>query len=150
VNSAGVYPEKGGAGFASTSDELWRKTLETNLLGAVRMCRAVVPLMKSAGTGRIVNISSQMGQFHNMGSGSPAYRASKAALNALTCMLASELRGSGILVNSVDPGWVKTDMGGPRATRTVEQGADTVVWLCLSPPEGPTGTFFRDRRAVPW
>jgi NAD(P)-dependent dehydrogenase (short-subunit alcohol dehydrogenase family) len=114
------------------------------------MCREVLPIMKRLRTGRIVNISSGMGQLHKMGEGSPAFRVSKAALNALTCTLAAEAAPSGILVNSMSPGWVRTDMGGEQAPRSVEEGADTAVWLCLLPSNGPTGQFFRDRKPIPW
>ena len=91
-----------------------------------------------------------MGQLERMGQGSPAYRISKTALNALTRTLAVELADTGILVNAVSPGWVKTEMGGPDAQRSVEEGADTAVWLSLLPTTGQTGTFFRDRKAIPW
>jgi NAD(P)-dependent dehydrogenase (short-subunit alcohol dehydrogenase family) len=150
VNNAGVYPESTEAKVVDTPTSMWRETLETNLFGAVRMCREVVPLMKKLRYGRIVNISSGLGQLHQMGEGSPAYRVSKAALNALTRTLAAEVAGSGILVNSMSPGWVRTDMGGEEAPRSVEEGADTAVWLSLLPSNGPTGQFFRDRKPIPW
>jgi NAD(P)-dependent dehydrogenase (short-subunit alcohol dehydrogenase family) len=150
VNNAGVYPEATDAKVVDTPTSMWRETFETNLFGAVRMCREVVPLMKKLRYGRIVNLSSGLGQLHQMGEGSPAYRVSKAALNALTKTLAAEVAGSGILVNSMSPGWVRTDMGGAEAPRGVEEGADTAVWLCQLPSNGPTGQFFRDRKAIPW
>jgi NAD(P)-dependent dehydrogenase (short-subunit alcohol dehydrogenase family) len=150
VNNAGVYPGSRESKVADTPTSLWRETLETNLFGAVRMCREVVPLMKKLRYGRIVNMSSGLGQLHQMGEGSPAYRVSKAALNALTRTLAAEVAGSGILVNSMSPGWVKTDMGGEEAPRSVEEGAETAVWLSLLPSNGPTGQFFRDRKPIPW
>ena len=150
VNNAGVYPEPREAKVIDTSTSLWRETFETNLFGAVRMCREVVPHMKKPRFGRIVNVSSGLGQMHHMGEGSPAYRVSKAALNALTRTLAAEVAGSGILVNSMSPGWVRTDMGGDGAPRSVEEGAETAVWLCLLPSSGPTGEFFRDRKPIPW
>ncbi len=150
VNNAGVYPESTEAKVVDTPTSMWRETLETNLFGAVRMCREVVPLMKRLRYGRVVNISSGLGQLHQMGEGSPAYRVSKAALNALTRTLAAEVAGSGILVNSMSPGWVRTDMGGEEAPRSVEEGADTAVWLALLPSNGPTGQFFRDRKPIPW
>jgi NAD(P)-dependent dehydrogenase (short-subunit alcohol dehydrogenase family) len=150
VNNAGVYPEETESKVEDTPTSVWRETFETNLFGAVRMCREVVPLMKKLRYGRIVNISSGLGQLHQMGEGSPAYRVSKAALNALTKTLAAEVAGSGILVNSMSPGWVRTDMGGEEAPRSVEEGAETAVWLSLLPSNGPTGQFFRDRKPIPW
>jgi len=150
VNNAGVYPESTDARVLDTPTAVWRETFETNLFGALRMCREVVPLMRKLRHGRIVNVSSGLGQLQQMGEGSPAYRVSKAALNALTCTLAAELAGSGILVNSMSPGWVQTDMGGEEAPRSVEEGAETAVWLCLLPSSGPTGRFFRDRKPIPW
>jgi NAD(P)-dependent dehydrogenase (short-subunit alcohol dehydrogenase family) len=121
-----------------------------NLFGAWRLCEAFIPLMQRIGHRRIVNISSGMGTLEEMGGGSPAYRASKTALNVLTRILASELRGSGILVNSVCPGSVRTDMGGSSASRSVEEGADTPVWAATLLNNSPTGGFFRDRRQIPW
>ena len=150
VNNAGVFPESYENKVVDTSTALWRETFETNLFGAVRMCREIVPRMRKLRYGRIVNVSSGMGQIQKMGEGSPAYRVSKAALNALTATLAAEVDGSGILVNSMSPGWVRTDMGGEGANRSVEEGADTAVWLCLLPSNGPTGQFFRDRKPIPW
>jgi NAD(P)-dependent dehydrogenase (short-subunit alcohol dehydrogenase family) len=150
VNNAGVYPESTDATVVDTPTAVWRETFETNLFGALRMCREIVPLMRKVRYGRIVNVSSGLGQLEQMGEGSPAYRVSKAALNALTCTLAAEVAGSGILVNSMSPGWVQTDMGGEEAPRTVAQGAETATWLCLLPSSGPTGRFFRDRKPIPW
>jgi NAD(P)-dependent dehydrogenase (short-subunit alcohol dehydrogenase family) len=150
VNNAGVYPEETNAKVVDSPTSIWRETLETNLFGAVRMCREVVPLMEKLRYGRIVNMSSGLGQLSTMGEGSPAYRVSKAALNALTRTLAAEVAGAGILVNSMSPGWVRTDMGGEDAPRSVEEGADTAAWLCLLPSSGPTGQFFRDRKPIPW
>jgi NAD(P)-dependent dehydrogenase (short-subunit alcohol dehydrogenase family) len=150
VNNAGTYPESREARVTDTKTSVWRETFETNLFGAVRMCREVVPLMQRVAYGRIVNLSSGLGQLSKMGEGSPAYRVSKAALNALTVTLAAEVKGEGILVNSMSPGWVRTDMGGEEAPRGVEEGADTAVWLALLPSSGPTGQFFRDRKPIPW
>jgi NAD(P)-dependent dehydrogenase (short-subunit alcohol dehydrogenase family) len=150
VNNAGVYPESTDARVLDTATSMWRETFETNLFGALRMCREVVPHMRKLRYGRVVNVSSGLGQLQQMGEGSPAYRVSKAALNALTCTLAAEVAGSGILVNSMSPGWVQTDMGGKEAPRSVEEGADTAVWLSLLPSSGPSGQFFRDRKPIPW
>ena len=125
------------------------EALETNLFGAWRLAQASIPLLRRHGGGRIVNVSSEAGSLAGMGGGTPAYSVSKVALNALTRMLAAELRGAGILVNSVCPGWVATDMGGPGG-RPVEEGAASVVWAATLPDDGPTGGFFRDGRPLPW
>lgn len=106
--------------------------------------------MVRGGYGRIVNVSSGMGQLADMGGGYPAYRMSKTCLNAMTRIMASELRGSNILVNAMCPGWVGTDMGGPGAYHSVEQGAETAVWLATLPDDGPQGGFFRDKKPIPW
>jgi NAD(P)-dependent dehydrogenase (short-subunit alcohol dehydrogenase family) len=149
INNAGIANDSGQRGVDADLASV-REALEANLFGAWRLCEAFVPLMQRNGYGRIVNISSGMGALNDMGGGSPAYRVSKTALNALTRILASELRGSGILVNSVSPGWVRTDMGGSDASRSVEEGADTPIWAATLPDNGPTGGFFRDRRPVSW
>jgi NAD(P)-dependent dehydrogenase (short-subunit alcohol dehydrogenase family) len=149
VNNAGILNDEDQRGVDADLDGV-RDSLEANLFGAWRLCEAFIPLMQRHGYGRIVNISSGLGALEEMGGGSPAYRVSKAALNALTRILASELEGSGILVNSVSPGWVQTDMGGSEASRSVEEGADTPVWAATLPNDGPTGGFFRDRQQIPW
>ena len=149
INNAGVMPEHGeAAGVFKADVDLVRQTLETNTLGALGVAQALIPLMR--GEGRVVNVSSGMGQLAEMNGGWPGYRFSKVALNALTRILADELEGTRIKVNSVCPGWVRTDMGGPSATRSVEQGAETPVWLALLPDDGPTGGFFRDKQPIPW
>jgi NAD(P)-dependent dehydrogenase (short-subunit alcohol dehydrogenase family) len=125
------------------------EALETNLMGAWRVTLALLPLLRSSGHGRIVNVSSEAGSLASMGGGTPAYSVSKTALNALTKMLAAELRDDGILVNSVCPGWVATDMGGAGG-RPVAEGARSVVWALELPDNGPTGGFFRDGRPLPW
>jgi NAD(P)-dependent dehydrogenase (short-subunit alcohol dehydrogenase family) len=150
VNNAGAAFEPFGSSFFDASLETVRKSFEVNTLGAVRCCRALVPLMKRNGYGRVVNVSSGMGQLSDMNGGSPGYRISKAGLNALTKLLSDELADSHIKVNAVCPGHVKTDMGGPHASRTVEEGVDTTVWLATLRDDGPTGSFFRDCKAIPW
>jgi NAD(P)-dependent dehydrogenase (short-subunit alcohol dehydrogenase family) len=127
-----------------------RTTLETNLYGMLRVTQALLPLMHESRTGRVVNLSSAMGQLSEMAAGAPAYRISKTAVNALTRILAVELAGTRIKVNAVCPGWCRTDMGGPEASRTAEEGIDTVVWLATLPDDGPSGGFFRDRQPIPW
>ena len=126
-----------------------REALETNVLGAWQLTERLVPLLRRSDRGRIVNVSSSGGSLAEMGGGIPAYRISKASLNALTRMWADELRPDRILVNSVCPGWVATDMGGPGG-RPVGEGAAGVVWAATLADDGPTGGFFRDRHPVPW
>ncbi len=149
VNNAGIMNDDGQGGVDADLDRV-RGALEANLFGAWRLCEAAVPLMRRGGYGRIVNVSSGLGALEDMGGGQPGYRLSKAGLNVLTRILSSELRGAGILVNSVCPGWVQTDMGGTNASRTVEEGADTPVWAATLQDSGPTGGFFRDRRPIAW
>jgi NAD(P)-dependent dehydrogenase (short-subunit alcohol dehydrogenase family) len=150
VNNAGILADPRGSRFLDSRPATFRQTLDTNVFGPLLLCQALLPLMKRNRYGRIVNISSGQGQLSEMGAGTPAYRISKTALNALTRVLAAEFAGSGILVNSMCPGWVRTDMGGPGAPRTVEQGADTAVWLATLPNDGPNGGFFRDRKPIAW
>jgi len=150
VNNAGILIDRRGASVLDVSIETMRSTLETNLYAPLQISQGLVPLMREHGHGRIVNLSSGLGQLDGMGDGTPAYRISKVALNALTLMFATATKGSGILVNSMCPGWVRTAMGGPNATRGVERGAETAVWLALLPDDGPTGGFFRDRQPIAW
>jgi NAD(P)-dependent dehydrogenase (short-subunit alcohol dehydrogenase family) len=150
VNNAGVLLDPRGSRVLDAEPATFRDTLAINLMGPLLLMQALVPLMKRHAYGRIVNLSSGQGQLSAMGAGSPAYRVSKTALNALTRTLAAELGGSGILVNAMCPGWVKTDLGGPNAPRTVEQAADGAVWLATLPDDGPSGGFFRDRETIPW
>jgi NAD(P)-dependent dehydrogenase (short-subunit alcohol dehydrogenase family) len=148
VNSAAILYDTWQR--AATADlDVVREALETNTFSAWRMCQAFLPLLRHSAHGRIVNVSSEAGSLRGMGGGTPAYNISKVALNALTRMLAAELRATGILVNAVCPGWVATDMGGPGG-RPVAQGAARVVWAALLPDDGPTGGFFRDGRVLPW
>lgn len=135
---------------ASTADlSVIHEALETNLFGVWRVTLALLPLLRRSEHGRIVNVSSGAGSLTQMGAGTPAYSTSKAALNALTRMLAAELRADRILVNSVDPGWVATDMGGPGGG-PVSDGAAGILWAANLPDSGPSGGFFYDTRPVPW
>jgi NAD(P)-dependent dehydrogenase (short-subunit alcohol dehydrogenase family) len=126
-----------------------REAAETNLYGPWLMVQEFLPLLRDSSHPRIVNVSSEAASLATMGGGTPAYTASKVALNALTRMLADELRRDRILVNAVCPGWVATDMGGPGG-RPVTEGAASVVWAATLPDSGPTGGFFRDGRPLPW
>jgi NAD(P)-dependent dehydrogenase (short-subunit alcohol dehydrogenase family) len=126
-----------------------RRAFETNVLGAWRTTQALLPALRASRHPRVVNVSSESGSLTRMGGGTPAYAVSKTALNALTRMLADELRGDRILVNAVCPGWVATDMGGAGG-RPVRDGAASVVWAVDLPDDGPTGGFYRDGEPLPW
>jgi NAD(P)-dependent dehydrogenase (short-subunit alcohol dehydrogenase family) len=129
--------------------EIVNQALVTNLLGPWRLSKRFIPIMKKNRYGRIVNVSSLAGSLHFMGKGAPAYSISKTALNALTRKLAAELLGTGILVNSIDPGWVATDMGG-RGGRPIEEGVKGIVWASTLPDKGPTGGFFFEGKPIEW
>jgi NAD(P)-dependent dehydrogenase (short-subunit alcohol dehydrogenase family) len=149
VNNAAVMTDM--AQEASTADlPVVRSVLDTNLIGAWMFTRAMVPAMRQRRYGRVVNMSSGIARFRVLGPGAPVYRVSKTALNALTRILAEELRADGILVNACCPGWVQTDLGGPGATVTVTEAADTPVWLATLPEDGPTSGFYRNRRPLEW
>jgi NAD(P)-dependent dehydrogenase (short-subunit alcohol dehydrogenase family) len=148
INNAGIFLDKGE--FVNTSLDELNATLQTNVAGPLRLVQLFLPGMIQNNYGRIVNVSSGMGQLSDMGSGYPAYRISKAAINAITRIAAQETSGKDIKVNSVCPGWVKTDMGGPNASRTVEKGAETIVWAALLPENAPSGKFFRDKQEIEW
>lgn len=149
VNNAGIFPDKMGSAFESNVDNM-RAAMETNVYGPFRLCQLFLPLMQQNNYGRVVNLSSGMGQLTDMNGGCPGYRTSKTALNALTRLFADEMKNTNVLINSMCPGWVKTDMGGPNATREIPEGADTAVWLATLPEGGPSGGFFRDRQVIPW
>ena len=148
VNNAGI----GGSydGVAEYDLDLAHEVLETNLFGAWRLTQAFLPLLRRGGHGRIVNVSSGSGQLSDMNGGTAAYRVSKSGINALTRILSNDEAGHGILANSLCPGWVRTDMGGRGAPRSVAEGADTAVWLATLGDDGPNGGFFRDRKPIPW
>jgi NAD(P)-dependent dehydrogenase (short-subunit alcohol dehydrogenase family) len=135
-------------GILELSPKTFETTMRTNALGPLLVAQAVAPLLRRSKAARVVNVSSGAGQISSMNHYAPAYSISKAALNAITVMLAHALPSA--RVNCVDPGWVRTDMGGPHATRSVEQGAETIVWLATLPDDGPTSGFFHDRRRIAW
>jgi NAD(P)-dependent dehydrogenase (short-subunit alcohol dehydrogenase family) len=148
VNNAGILPDQ-DASALEVKVEVVRATFETNALAPLRLSQILVPLLKRSADGRIVNQSSGMGALSAMEGDHAAYRLSKAALNGVTAILAAELHGA-VRVNSVCPGWVKTDLGGAGAQRDVAQGADTAVWLALDAPAELSGKFVRDRKVIPW
>lgn len=157
VNNAGILVDS-HTGIGELSIAILQNTLETNAFGPLLLSQSCIPLMKANNYGRIVNISSTLGSLTDMAGRdshdakvhSPAYRLSKTMLNGITVMLAAEMRGTNILINSACPGWVRTDLGGSQAPLSPEQGADTPVWLATLPDGGPTGGFFRDRQPIPW
>jgi len=149
VNNAGLLLDDGDD-VLETDLQHFRACMETNVYGPLRMAQAVMPGMIALGYGRVVNVSSGAGRISSMTDYAPPYSLSKAALNALTRLLAAAARGHDVLVNAVDPGWVRTDMGGSAAPRSVAQGADTIVWCATLPRGGPSGRFFHDRKEVAW
>lgn len=151
VNNAGIFPESDAVGSVFDAPfELIERAFRTNTLGALAVVRLLVPIMKRRRQGCIVNVSSGMGGLTEMNGGYPAYRLSKASLNALTRILADELQSTEIRVNSVCPGWVRTDMGGPGAKRSIEEGVEGILWAATLPPDGPTGGFYRDGNPLAW
>eukprot|EP01116_Phalansterium_solitarium_P008483 TRINITY_DN22385_c0_g1_i1.p1 TRINITY_DN22385_c0_g1~~TRINITY_DN22385_c0_g1_i1.p1 ORF type:complete len:261 (-),score=54.97 TRINITY_DN22385_c0_g1_i1:154-936(-) len=174
INNAGISIDHGRSALDVPGDVV-DKTFRTNTLGPLLLSQLFAPGMVANKYGRIVNVSSGLGQLSNMGGGFASYRLSKAALNALTRILDAELRGTNVLVNSACPGFVRTDMTAPRApagdpdarpnpaiarlflratntkvVRSPDEGADTAVWLATLPDDGPRGGFFRDRQPIPW
>jgi NAD(P)-dependent dehydrogenase (short-subunit alcohol dehydrogenase family) len=147
VNNAAILLDE-HIGVLETTAEVFEETLRANALGPLLMTQAVAPLLRRSDAARVVNVSSGAGQLSSMSSYAPAYSVSKAALNAITLQLAAAMPFA--RVNCVDPGWVRTDMGGPHAPRSVAEGADTIVWLATLPADGPTGGFFHDRRHIAW
>jgi NAD(P)-dependent dehydrogenase (short-subunit alcohol dehydrogenase family) len=149
INNAGINYDTWETAENADIDGTVMETITTNLLGPWRMCQAFMPLLRKSSAGRIVNVSSEAGSLTEMGAGPPAYQVTKAALNALTRTLAGELRGTHVLVNSVCPGWVATDMGGAGG-RPVAEGASGIVWAAILPDDGPSGGFFQDRKPLKW
>lgn len=147
INNAGINYDTWQNSLNADLDNV-RETLETNLFGAWAMIQAFFPLMQQNSYGRIVNVSSSSGEITNPSSGTPGYSISKVSLNMLTVKFALFITEKDILINSVCPGWVKTDMGGSMAPRSVSQGAETILWAALLPKGGPSGKFFRDKKEI--
>jgi NAD(P)-dependent dehydrogenase (short-subunit alcohol dehydrogenase family) len=148
INNAAILHDQNHASVQVSLPDM-RETMETNLYGPMMITRAMIPFLKKSDDPRVINLSSTMGQLSSMGAGYAAYRISKTALNALTVIQSKELVRDGIKVNSMCPGWVKTEMGGPNATRSPGEGAKTAVWLATS-GNIPSGKFFKDKKEIPW
>lgn len=149
VNNAGIYPDE-GTSLLTVSRELMVTTFQTNTFGALEVVQAFLPFLRRSASGRIINVSSGYGQLEGLSPEAPSYCLSKLALNGLTIMLSQSFKPDHVAVNSICPGWVRTDMGGASAARSVEEGADTAVWLADEAPHEHTGKFFRDRQEIPW
>lgn len=148
INNAGIMIEENHKIMNVELDDL-HKTMATNLYGPLMLTRTMLPFFKDSKDARVINVSSRMGQLSGMEGGHAAYRISKAALNALTIVMAKELEDDGIRVNTICPGWVRTDMGGPDANKSIEKGADTAVWL-VTADKIENGKFYADRKVIPW
>ena len=149
INNAGIYPDK-GLTITTVSRDRMVETFQTNTLGALEVTQQFLPYLRKGSASCVINVSSGLGQLDGLSAALPSYCLSKLALNGLTIMLAEALQADGIAVNSMCPGWVRTDMGGANADRSVPEGADTAVWLAAEAPHELTGKFFRDRQEIPW
>ncbi|RKZ82777.1 MAG: short-chain dehydrogenase [Candidatus Parabeggiatoa sp. nov. 1] len=149
VNNAGVHLNPTESALTVALD-IVKRSMEADVYGHLLLCQKIIPLMRQHHYGRIVNMSSKAGQLATMGAKKLGYKMSKAALNVLTAVLADEVKGNNILINSMTPGWVRTEMGGSEAPRSIEEGADTAIWLATLPDDGPTGGFFYEHQPIPW
>ncbi|MEH2249371.1 SDR family NAD(P)-dependent oxidoreductase [Nostoc sp.] len=147
INNAGVYLDK-DVNILTIDRELLDSTMNANTFGAIRMVQAFLPLLEKSPNARVVNVSSGYGALSGLSADVPSYCLSKLALNGATIMLAQALHSKGIIINSICPGWVRTDMGGSSATREPEQGADTAIWLATDAPRSINGKFLRDRQVI--
>ncbi|MEW7993045.1 MAG: SDR family oxidoreductase [gamma proteobacterium symbiont of Clathrolucina costata] len=152
VNNAGIFPDPSPEDSASSifnaEIENVLNGFDTNTLGPLRLCQALIPLMD--GEGCVVNVSSGMGQLSEMGGCCPSYRLSKTALNALTRIFSEELKQTQIKINSICPGWVRTDMGGKEATLSIPEGVEGIIWAATLADDGPSGGFFRFGKPIEW
>jgi NAD(P)-dependent dehydrogenase (short-subunit alcohol dehydrogenase family) len=149
INNAGIYPDEGVSILTISRDQM-AGTFQTNTFGPLAMTQAFLPHLKKSPAARVINMSSGYGQLDGLSANVPSYCLSKLALNGVTIMLAEALKDHGIAVNSMCPGWVRTDMGGSTAPRSVAEGADTAVWLASEADQKLTGKFFRDRKEIHW
>jgi NAD(P)-dependent dehydrogenase (short-subunit alcohol dehydrogenase family) len=149
INNAGIYPDEGISAL-TVSREQMVSAFQTNTFGPLAMTQAFLPHLKKSPAARVINVSSGYGQIDGLSANAPSYCLSKFALNGVTILLSEALKEHGISVNSMCPGWVRTDMGGSAAPRSVEVGADTAVWLANEAGQELTGKFFRDRKEIPW
>ena len=144
INNAGIYPDN-GFNILTIDRDLLNKTLNVNTFGAILVTQKFLPLLEQADKARVINYSSGYGQLAGLSANVPSYCLSKLTLNGATIMLADALYSKNITVNAVDPGWVSSDMGGENAPRTVEQGADTAIWLATVDSVKDSGKLWRDR-----
>ena len=149
INNAGILIDRNDQ-ILNISEEKLRATLDTNTYAPLALIRAFLPMMLAQNYGRIVNVSSVLGQITSFSDYTPAYRLSKLALNGITLMLADAVKGKNILINAVHPGWVKTDMGGAGAPLTLAEGARGLVWAATLPDDGAHGGFFQDGKRMDW
>jgi len=147
VNNAGIITS--GKGLMAEDRDVIRAVIDTNVFGPMDLARIMLPILRESDDPRIINMSSGMGASDELFGNYGGYRLSKASLNAITQLVADELRGDGISVNAMCPGWVRTDMGGPNAGRSIEEGADTAIWLATDAPRS-TGKFYRNRKEIAW
>ena len=147
INNAGIYPDE-GVNILTISRMQLDATLNANTFGPIRIVQAFLPLLEKSQDARVINVSSNMGALQDLTANAPSYCLSKFALNGATIMLAQSLHSKGITVNTIDPGWVRSDMGGSSAPRSPEQGADTAIWLATEAPRNETGKFWRDRQVI--
>lgn len=149
VNNAGIFAEGAETGLTVTP-EVIKQVMDTNTFGPLLLTQKLFPLLKASGQARVLNVSSGLGQLNDMENAYPSYSISKTALNAVTRILAAELAPYQIMVNTICPGWVRTDMGGPNAERSVEESVAGILPLLIDPAERRTGHFMRDGQDIPW
>ena len=149
INNAGIYPD-GGHSILNISRDQLGETFQTNTFGPIEVTQAFLPILRKSTAARVINVSSGYGQLDGLSAQVPSYSLSKLALNGFTRMMADTLKANGIAVNSIDPGWVRTRMGGSSATRSVSEGAAGIVWLASQAPHEWTGRFFRDGQPIEW